>query len=221
MFHEKESQFELFPGTASNPESSSPSRFMSRRFLISLEGLFVVSMLIAIAMVVAFSLGVERGKLTARAGRNNSAFIPVQKAPVMRDVPLPESLPPSPNQTTAMSVSPALSKPQAVIAVNPPIVKSPEAVKAIAPPVDNSQVKADDKKKNIDKGYTIQVASFKNQEYAEKEATELKTNGYDASVSSKGKHVVVCIGKFATKKEAEQFSKKLKSKYKDWVIRSL
>ena len=218
MFHEKESQFELFPGSTNYPESSSPTRFMSRRFVISLEGLFVVSMLVAIGMVVAFSLGVERGKLMVRTIRSNPA--PVPKIPLSQFVPSVASPAPINPQAAPLNINPVLAKPQAAVLANTNVPKPQEAVKTIVPAMEDNLAKPDDKKKIIDKGYTIQVASFKNHEYAEKEAIELKKNGFDPSVSSKGNHVIVCVGKFVTKKEAEQFSRKLKSKYKDPVIRS-
>ncbi len=69
--------------------------------------------------------------------------------------------------------------------------------------------------------FTIQVASFKQERDAQKEATILKKKGYDIYVLSKGKHSIVCVGKFARKNAAKQFSNRLKSKYTDCLVRRL
>lgn len=69
--------------------------------------------------------------------------------------------------------------------------------------------------------FTIQVASFKQERDAQKEATLLKKKGYDIFILSKGKHSIVCVGKFAQKNAAKQFSNRLKNKYTDCLVRRL
>jgi len=76
-------------------------------------------------------------------------------------------------------------------------------------------------KKSIDKGYTIQVASFKSDKYAQMEADTLKKKGYEIYVVPRGSHQTVCVGNFARREDAQAFSKRLKKKYNDCVIRSL
>ena len=69
--------------------------------------------------------------------------------------------------------------------------------------------------------YTIQVASFKTGTYAEKEADQLKKSGHETVLLSKGKHVIVCVGNFTTKQDAQRYLGKLKNKYNDCYIRRL
>lgn len=69
--------------------------------------------------------------------------------------------------------------------------------------------------------YTIQVASFKQKSFAQKEATLLQQKGFDIFVVPKGGHSIVCVGKFIEKKEAQTFASKIPRKYKDYVIRRL
>jgi hypothetical protein len=70
--------------------------------------------------------------------------------------------------------------------------------------------------------YTIQVASFKlGSKYADKEMSNLKSSGHETFILPKGNFSIVCIGKFKGKAEAQQFSKKLKSKYNDCLVRRL
>src|SRR3989338_1286609 len=69
--------------------------------------------------------------------------------------------------------------------------------------------------------FTIQVASFKEKGKAQMEAKRLKSRGYEIFVLSKGKHSIVCVGKFAIKDEAAAFSNKLKNTYNDCLVRRL
>ena len=72
-----------------------------------------------------------------------------------------------------------------------------------------------------DKKYTIQVASFKTDLNANKEADSLKGKGFETSVLRKGSYSIVCVGKFQRKEEAKQFSRKLRNRYKDCLVRRL
>jgi septal ring-binding cell division protein DamX len=69
--------------------------------------------------------------------------------------------------------------------------------------------------------YTIQVASFKKRSSVEKEAKKLKNKGYEVLIRQKGKWVVLYVGKFNNKKEAEMLRKKLEKEYGKCLIRSL
>ncbi len=75
--------------------------------------------------------------------------------------------------------------------------------------------------KKVDKFYTVQVASFKLEESARKEAEGLKGMGHKIFVLPKGRHSIVCIGKFKDKTAARALSHKLRKRYKDCLIRSL
>ncbi|MDP8265562.1 MAG: SPOR domain-containing protein [Candidatus Aceula meridiana] len=69
--------------------------------------------------------------------------------------------------------------------------------------------------------FTVQVASFKTNKYAEKEAQSLKQKGYESFVIPKGKYIIVCAGKFLTNLDAKGFITELKYKYKDCLVRRL
>ncbi|MFC1592932.1 SPOR domain-containing protein [Candidatus Omnitrophota bacterium] len=69
--------------------------------------------------------------------------------------------------------------------------------------------------------YTIQVATFKTHDYAQKEATRLKQKGINALLISKGGFVIVCVGNFSQKQEANPSLTKLKKTYHDCFIRRL
>ncbi len=69
------------------------------------------------------------------------------------------------------------------------------------------------------KPYTIQVASFKDDQYAKKEAGVLKNKNLDSFVITKGNFFIVCIGKFSKKEEANGLLVKLKRTYNDCLVR--
>ena len=71
------------------------------------------------------------------------------------------------------------------------------------------------------KPYTIQVASYKDVKYAEKEAVGLKKKGYETLIMAKGDYSILCVGKFPSKDEASSFARRLKSQYKDYVVRRM
>ncbi|MCM8791943.1 MAG: SPOR domain-containing protein [Candidatus Omnitrophica bacterium] len=73
--------------------------------------------------------------------------------------------------------------------------------------------------KNNKINYTIQVATYKTSDYAQKEANKLKKNGFDTMIISKDKYILLCVGKFLNRHEAEIVLAKLKKRYEDCFIR--
>lgn len=71
------------------------------------------------------------------------------------------------------------------------------------------------------RNYTIQVASFTNRTSAQKEASRLKTKGMSVVVLPKGKYLIVCVGSFNKKEEAQSTLSKLKKNYQDCIVRRL
>lgn len=69
--------------------------------------------------------------------------------------------------------------------------------------------------------YTVQVASFKKEKYAQLEAVKLQKKGFDIFVISKGDYSVVCVGKFLDKDNAKMLLQKLRKLYKDCLVRRL
>jgi septal ring-binding cell division protein DamX len=70
--------------------------------------------------------------------------------------------------------------------------------------------------------YTVQVASYKSQKFAKKEADALTQKGFrDVQVVPKGAYVIVCVGNFPSKTDASAYTSKLKNRYQDPVVRRL
>ncbi|MFC1658321.1 SPOR domain-containing protein [Candidatus Omnitrophota bacterium] len=77
------------------------------------------------------------------------------------------------------------------------------------------------KEKEVVAKYTIQVASFKTNTYAQKEAGRLQQKGLEVSVLPKGDFVVVYVGNFSERQDAEAAQSKLRKTYQDCIIRRL
>lgn len=71
------------------------------------------------------------------------------------------------------------------------------------------------------KNYTVQVATFKQQASVQLESAKLKKLGYEIWVRPSGEYSQLCVGRFASKEEAEAFRKKLEKKYSDCLIRRI
>ncbi|MCM8757868.1 MAG: SPOR domain-containing protein [Candidatus Omnitrophica bacterium] len=69
--------------------------------------------------------------------------------------------------------------------------------------------------------YTIQVATYKTSSFAYKESEKLKKKGFLTMILQKGDYILLCVGKFLNKKEAELALRELKKEYRDCFIRRL
>jgi len=74
---------------------------------------------------------------------------------------------------------------------------------------------------NLANSYTIQVASYKTLNSAEKEARQLKSRGFNPLVLSKGDFSVVCVGQFINKGQAAEKMQELRKRYQDCFVRRL
>lgn len=90
-------------------------------------------------------------------------------------------------------------------------------------PVKDEEIKPLTPKEEIQeiKGYVIQVATYKKDPYAEKEALNLKKKGFSSFTKKSGDFIVVYVGSFQSKDEAQISLKKLKKHYSDCFIRKL
>ncbi len=189
-------QIELFPFLAGRTHSRvSRPRYLLKDLTLSVENTIVLCIIFVMAVVLFFSFGVERGKQIVKGALAEPTVtvtvLPASEVPSGKVAE--RSLTPVGN-TKALPV-------QAAGKESPASAPSPE---------------------KIEKGtFTIQVASFKEKGMAQMEAKRLKSKGYEIFVLPKGKHSIVCIGKFAIKDEATEFSNKLKNTYNDCLVRRL
>jgi len=70
-------------------------------------------------------------------------------------------------------------------------------------------------------GYTIQLASYKTMEGAQKEAQILKKRGLATIILTKGSYKVLCVGRFNNKETAQPLLSELSSRYAGCYLRRL
>lgn len=192
----KQSQFELFPTTTGGSSDIAKPRYLFANLTLSIDNVVVIGIITLMTMVFAFSLGVEKGKKV----KNFSSSI--------------QQLPP----VTAKGLAVAASTTPAQINQT----KKAPVTAAGSPPTNSLRVKeTPNLPSSSAKPYTIQVASFKDDQYAQKEASVLKNKNLDSFVLTKGNFFIVCIGKFSKKEEANGLLSKLRRTYNDCLVRRL
>ncbi len=225
----RQSQFELFPGAQGAAAEAGKPRFFFANLTISFENLVVVVIVSLMMMVLSYSYGVERGKRVVvaqyfkpeKGGDASVAPKAIAKAVPATVRPQGAAKGIQVDSVTTVPTAGNSSSPKDASALGNNIaipaqktLQSPQSVVYSQP-----QLAAPS-----EKPFTVQVASYKTQEYAQKEAQDLKSRGYESLVMPKGAHIIVCVGRFAQQQEAqifsESFSKKFKE-YKDCLVRRL
>ena len=191
----KQSQFELFPGAGISSDRTDKPQFLFASLTLSIENIVISTIFILMAIVFSFSAGVEKGKKITIT--TPGKVIPYETTTMVNAKP---SQKPLVTTNAAKTVIPNT--------VNEDVTKE----KSLDAPL---------KQEILDSPFTIQVASFAKDEYAQKEAMALKKKGYEISVILKGKYSIVCVGKFSRKDEATVILSRLKKTYKDCMIRRL
>lgn len=208
IHYNKQSQFELFPGVSQPSTEKTKTRFLLNELTLSWENLVVLTVFIVLSMVVSFSLGVEQGKKKFSAARDRRF---AHRSVVERK--RASNPPPREHEPRILQESPEGIP---VMAAQVPIAGILETLTPDAP----GKEKVAYTEKN-DRIYTIQVASFRKEKYAQMEARELRKKGFEILVLPKGNHSIVCVGKFERRDDAQVFSRKLRGRYKDCLVRSL
>ncbi len=196
------SQFELFPKSSKGSlEAWKPSR-LTKDLTLPLENIIVLCIIFVMVLVLFFSFGVERGKRIALLGFTKG------------EVNIAQTVKEAAVQQTVQTVPRAKREERVVFPVSVPEEIREETEPAFRPPLEKTE-----EQENL---FTIQVASFKLEKNANREADRLKGIGHDDTfVVPKGNYSIVCVGKFMQRKEAKKFSSKLKKRYNDCLIRRL
>lgn len=205
----KEAQFEFFPNSGGTPDETKRPHFMAARFTLSIENLVIFSIVSIMVVIFTFSLGVERGKRVALrdgAGRTAGADVSPAAGGAADSAVLNNAVQKTPSTGSRIPVV-ELTK-----IVDPAV--SPVKVSAAALPPQDAARKSTG-------GFTVQIASYKSEKSAQKEALVLQKKGLKAFVLPKGQHIVLCVGNFQKREEASIYGKKLKSNYQDFVVRRL
>lgn len=189
------------------------SKLLKRRYGITLpvDTLILVSVVIMLLIIIAFSWGVERGRKIA------SLTLAKQQADSLVEF----------NGTLANATA------KAYLDINNETTVKPLKPVAQARPQKNNTTQSqdqtgaekdtDDDSDQIDGAegnYVIQVGSYVTESAAQREAKKLKDNGYNVDISQKGKYVVIFVGDYKNKQDAQKNVDSLKKRYKDCFIKS-
>lgn len=213
----KQDQFELFPGASGGSSGPQPQpRLLFSSITLSGENIIVLTVFIFLAIIVSFSFGVENGKRLAINRQSTVGQVAVQK-------PLGVQKPRVDQKTITTQRPMTIQAPRTVVQ---PIQKIPvrqiQSVVAVKKDVQVVAPKAEIASSAVQASfYTVQVASFKLQKFAEEEAHGLKKKGYETFIVPKGQHLILCAGRFLDQGAAKVLSGKLKNKYKDCLVRRL
>jgi len=236
-------QLELFLQSQDNPElsikHSEKNSFAARIWGYEKTILIIIALLIT--GIISFSLGVEKGKrmsvnpvrnttqtslnTIASNGVNQPALANLKgKSPVGHPA-IGGAIAKPTNQKAV--VWPPIAKPTNQKAVVwPPIAKPTNQKAVVWPPIAKPIKKVEPPKQPpvvlTQQGpYTIQVASFKTNLYAQKEAELLKQRGFKALTLKRGKYIILCVGNFPNKETARPLLSELSKYYKSCYIRRL
>lgn len=193
MNNRNSSQLELFSQSLGYSESKGRLRGYFWRRIWVYEKVILFTIGFIITAVIAFSLGVEKGKRLAVL--NNDARFDIAKT----------------KQPNAQAARPKYSSTQE----QPSVEKKPQI--AIPKSKTATPLKSRDNLQN----YTIQLASYKTRTSAQKEAEVLKKKGFNPLIVSKGAYAVLCVGSFRDKENARVLVSELGKQYRDCFIRRI
>ena len=189
-----ESQQELF--SEFSQESQRPQRFPSLAkshkpilFSATMEQILLAGILLILVMCFVFFLGVLRGK-SLRMERPASAAAPVARVVTAPAAPAPVAIQPVVVSQTSVPVATAASATRPKLTVDDPL-----------------------------KPYSIQLVTYKQREYAEKEAKGLRRVGFFTTIIPSGDYYQVCAGQYASSDEARRDLVYFSSKYKGCFLR--
>jgi len=220
-------------------EAQDEKRQFSFKLTLTLDRMFIYSILVLIIVVLIFSLGVEQGKKIAAQKLENAILqnaampaVPPQPEVALSVTSVTPAAPVEKKDTAVGSPAVGAVKPAALVLPasvkeepekikQPPVketlvqAQAPSAQKTPAPKVETDLKKTSAKKAF----YYIQVVSYSSDRDAQQEVQKLKTEGFEATINVRGKYRAVVVGNFATKAEADKTLSALKKIRKDAFIR--
>lgn len=162
-------------------------------FAFPVETLAFTGIAVIIIVIIFFSLGVERGRYLARS--SVAVESPFKEEPLSKVQAQETAEKPEPKQNIEVKEK-----------------KSPAEVKV--------SEKADTPKKVTAK-YSVQVATYKDKNTANKDLDSLKKQGYYAFILPKDNFYQICVGTYGTAAEAKAGCEKMRSRYKDCFVKKI
>jgi len=167
-----------------------------KTIVLPIDTFILLCIVTILLFIVAFSLGVEKGRKISYTAAEKKERLPNVIAPeagptlqvLQSDVPAPATKP---------AVSPVAPLKREESAVRQNLTKLPV----------------------ITNRYAVQVATYYQESFAQEEARKIKARGIPAFLSKKNNLIVLFAGYFNSKEEAEKSMGSLKKTYKDCILR--
>ena len=197
----KPTQFELFPAKSATLEDIDKHPLLLASLTLSIENLVILVILGIMIALFSFSLGVERGRSLAAQSLD-------EKAAAAWSV--------GGRRLAAVASVPVAVKPTVTVNSSTRISGNAGFIHSNAAKVTQPATMASSTGSNK---WTVQVATYKNENYAQQEALGLKSKGYPTFILKSKGFFLVCVGNFGSQTQADSFSQKLQAKYKETQVR--
>ncbi|HOW42723.1 MAG TPA: SPOR domain-containing protein [Candidatus Omnitrophota bacterium] len=201
------SQLELFSQTQESGQQAGAR--VSRSFLQylgSYEKVIMLAVGFIVTGIIAYCVGVEKGKVLSLPRTNAQLDIAINKPAVAVNPVIKETRVKPVAPRTPINLSRRTPVPQAA-------VRRVALADQVAPIPAQRPAQAG--------GWTIQIASYETRSLADQERSALQKRGLSVLAFSKGKYTVLCVGTFSDKQTAQSVLTDLKRKYRDCYIRRL
>jgi len=192
-----------------------------RSLILPLDTAVLMSVVILLLFILAFSLGVEKGRKIAYKNIEKERQMLLAQHDSQQDAEidsLADETPAKPVVLPAVIQHPAMAQARLLQSAPAQAASAPaQTAKRItpSPALIISDNNAGGKK------YTIQLASYAAKEPAQAEAKKLEQNGYQVQLAQKGKFIVILVGEYHNENEAKNSMQSLKKRYKDCIIKKL
>jgi len=214
---QNDSQLELFSQSNAGNRNKSNFRNTLTGCFRNYEKIVILIICFLICCTIIFTLGVEKGKNLRPESYSKITAAPILQQEIKTNI--------APDVKTANIEQETIAiKPEETIQqakkIDAPAEKNKSLVNSAARSKERSFTESD--VKNVKKGrFTVQLASYQNKTLAQKEAQNLKKNGYTPLIIPKGKYLILCVGNFTDESKAKSILSKLKKQYNDSRIRRL
>lgn len=204
----KEPQFELFPANSATLEDINKPKFLLATLTLSTESVVMLVILGIMIGLFSFSLGVEQGKRLAAQSLDEKASAAWNVGGRRLAV-----VPSAPAVTLAV-------RPVSVVAMGPArFVNAPHKVVVARSTTVPHMTMARPSVMAAASKWTVQVATYRNEDYAKAEALGLKAKGYPVFLIKSKDFYLVCIGQYASQSQAQAFAKKNQTKLRGSQVR--
>jgi len=190
-----------------------------RSIILPLDTTILMSVVILLLFILAFSLGVEKGRKIAYKNMEGERQVILAQHDSSPEAEIDSLI--NEASTKPVILPAVIQRPNITRPALPQTTQLTQAIQLLAkktipaPTVLVSENSAGGKK------YTIQLASYANKEPAQAEAKKLEQNGYSVQLAQKGKFIVILVGEYHNENDAKNSMQSLKKRYKDCIIKKL